>query len=232
MNSDIRVVRGLGIATIVLSSIGIAAGLAVALLMGVASTSLNDPVVVNALVEEMQSSGSSSAFDDPSAYSSYDFSGMSQDEVMEVASASIMLLVGLSVGFVVVQAVCLVAGIMALRASKDPAKLGAVFGWSIAAAVVSLFVGSIISLVLFILLAVFSSRARKAYAVTGGGYQPPMPGQPYQQQPNAPQQLGQPAQPQFPQQPGSSNPAQQGQVPPVPPQPPAPGSGENKPEGK
>ena len=73
MNSDLRVIRGLGIATIVLSSLGIAGGLVIALFMGIASTSLNDPAVVSALVSELQASGSSSsAFDGSSAYS-YDF---------------------------------------------------------------------------------------------------------------------------------------------------------------
>ena len=145
MNSDMRVMRGLGIATIVLSSLGIAGGLVIALFMGIASTSLNDPAVVNALVSELQSSGSSSsAFDGSSPYSSYDFSSMTQDEAMDVAQASIMLMVGLSFGYVVAKVVCLVAGIFALRASKNPAKLGGAFGWSIAAAAVSLFVGGMI----------------------------------------------------------------------------------------
>ena len=221
MNSDMRVMRGLGIATIVLSSLGIAGGLVIALFMGIASTSLNDPAVVNALVSELQSSGSSSsAFDGSSPYSSYDFSSMTQDEAMDVAQASIMLMVGLSFGYVVAKVVCLVAGIFALRASKNPAKLGGAFGWSIAAAAVSLFVGGMISLVLFVILSVFANRARKAFASMGGyGGQPPMPGQPYQQpmangwapqqyqqnqqlqQPQAPQQPQAQQQPQAPQQP-------------------------------
>ena len=219
MNSDLRVIRGLGIATIVLSSLGIAGGLVIALFMGIASTSLNDPAVVSALVSELQASGSSSsAFDGSSAYS-YDFSGMTQDEAMEMAQASIMLMVGLSFGYVIAKVVCLVAGILALRASKNPAKLGGAFGWSIAAAVISVFVGGMISLVLFIILTVFASRARKAFTAMGGyGYQPPMPGQSYNQpMPNsqAPQQPQPLQQPQAPQQPqASQQPGQQ--VPPAP----------------
>lgn len=213
MNPDSRIIRGVNIATIVLSALGIFGGLALALLMGMASVSLNDPSVVNALVSELQSSGStSSAFDGSSPYSSYDFSGMTQDEAMAVAGTSIVLMVGLSLGYVVCKVVCLVAGILALRNCNNPAKLGGAFGWTIAAAIVSLLVGGMISLVLFVISAVYINRARKAYMAGGGGgydyqqpqyYQQPqqngqMPQQGQQPTPQAPQQLQQPNQNQVP----------------------------------
>ena len=155
MNPDSRIIRGINIATIVLSALGIFGGLALALLMGMASVSLSDPSVVNALVSELQSSGStSSAFDGSSPYSSYDFSGMTQDEAMAVAGTSIVLMVGLSLGYVVCKVVCLVAGILALRNCNNPAKLGGAFGWTIAAAIVSFMVGGMISLVMFVISAV------------------------------------------------------------------------------
>lgn len=210
MNPDSRVVRGVSIAAIVLSALGILGGLVVALFMGIASTSLNDPAVVNALVSELQSSSSSSAFDGSSAYSTYDYSGMTQDEAMAVASASIFIMVGLSLGYVLCKVVCLVAGIIALRSCTNPAKLGGAFGWSIAAAIVSFLVGGMISMVLFIVSAVFVSRVRKAYAAApmgAYGYQQPQQYQQYQQ----PQQYQQGQQ--APQQPINQ------QVPPQPQQP-------------
>ena len=210
MNPDSRVVRGVSIAAIVLSALGILGGLVVALLMGIASTSLNDPAVVNALVSELQSSSSSSAFDGSSPYSTYDYSGMTQDEAMAVASASIFMMVGLSFGYVLCKVVCLVAGIIALRSCTNPAKLGGAFGWSIAAAIVSFLVGGMISMVLFIVSAVFVSRVRKAYAAApmgAYGYQQPQQYQQYQQ----PQQYQQGQQ--APQQPINQ------QVPPQPQQP-------------
>lgn len=210
MNPDSRVVRGVSIAAIVLSALGILGGLVVALFMGIASTSLNDPAVVNALVSELQSSSSSSAFDGSSPYSTYDYSGMTQDEAMAVASASIFIMVGLSFGYVLCKVVCLVAGIIALRSCTNPAKLGGAFGWSIAAAIVSFLVGGMISMVLFIVSAVFVSRARKAYAAApmgAYGYQQPQQYQQYQQ----PQQYQQGQQ--APQQPINQ------QVPPQPQQP-------------
>lgn len=210
MNPDSRVVRGVSIAAIVLSALGILGGLVVALFMGIASTSLNDPAVVNALMSELQSSSSSSAFDGSSPYSTYDYSGMTQDEAMAVASASIFIMVALSLGYVLCKVVCLVAGIIALRSCTNPAKLGGAFGWSIAAAIVSFLVGGMISTVLFIVSAVFVSRVRRAYAAApmgAYGYQQPQQYQQYQQ----PQQHQQGLQ--VPQQPTNQ------QVPPQPQQP-------------
>lgn len=227
MNPDSRVVRGVSIAAIVLSALGILGGLVVALFMGIASTSLNDPAVVNALVSELQSSSSSSAFDGSSPYSTYDYSGMTQDEAMAVASASIFIMVGLSLGYVLCKVVCLVAGIIALRSCTNPAKLGGAFGWSIAAAIVSFLVGGMISVVLFIVSAVFVSRVRKAYAAApmgAYGYQQPQQYQQYQQ----PQQYQQSQQainqqvPPQPQQPMQGQPSAAPQAPTAPQAPVAP----------
>lgn len=224
MNPDSRVVRGVSIAAIVLSALGILGGLVVALFMGIASTSLNDPAVVNALISELESSSTSSAFDGSSSYSSYDYSGMTQDEAMAVASASIFLMVGLSLGYVLCKVVCLVAGIIALRNCNNPAKLGGAFGWSIAAAIVSFLVGGMISTVLFIVSAVFISRVRRSYAAApmgAYGYQQPQqyqPPQQYQQGLQVPQQPTNRQVPPQPQQPtqGQSSAAPQAPVAPQP----------------
>lgn len=229
MNPDSRVVRGVSIAAIVLSALGILGGLVVALFMGIASTSLNDPAVVNALISELESSSTSSALDGSSSYSSYDYSGMTQDEAMAVASASIFLMVGLSLGYVLCKAVCLVAGIIALRNCNNPAKLGGAFGWSIAAAIVSFLVGGMISTVLFIVSAVFVSRVRRAYAAApmgAYGYQQPQQYQQYQQPQQHQQGLQVPQQPTNqqvppqPQQPAQGQPSAAPQAPAAP-QPPA-----------
>lgn len=217
MNPDSRVVRGVSIAAIVLSALGILGGLVVALFMGIASASLNDPTVVNALISELESSSTSSAFDGSSSYSSYDYSGMTQDEAMAVASASIFLMVGLSLGYVLCKVVCLVAGIIALRNCNNPAKLGGAFGWSIAAAIVSFLVGGMISMVLFIVSAVFISRVRRAYTAA------PMGAYGYQQYQQGLQVPQQPTNQQVPLQPQQSTQGQSSAAPqaPVVPQAPA-----------
>lgn len=144
---------------------------------------------------------------------------------MAVASASIFLMVGLSLGYVLCKVVCLVAGIIALRNCNNPAKLGTAFGWSIAAAIVSFLVGGMISMVLFIVSAVFVSRVRRAYAAApmgAYGYQQPqqyqqgfqVPQQPVNQQvPPQPQQPMQGQDPAAPQAPAAQQPAAAPQAP-------------------
>lgn len=238
MNQLSRTIHGLNIATIVLSALGILGGVAVAIFMGIASASLNDPAVVNALVDQLQASGSSSSAFDGSSASSYDFSSMTQDEAMAVAGTSIVMMVGLSLGYVLCKVVCLVAGILALRNCYNPAKLGGAFGWGIAAAIICLLTGSMVSMVLFIISVVFIGRLRKAASAGMPGYgyvQQPYQAQPYQQnqqpQPPAGQAPQQPIQPQLqngqqpasPQQPVEDQASQQSQaqVPPASQQPPS-----------
>ncbi len=88
---------------------------------------------------------------------------------MAVASASIFLMVGLSLGYVLLQGCLPGCGHHCLRNCNNPAKLGTAFGWSIAAAIVSFLVGGMISVVLFIVSAVFVSRVRRAYAAAPMG---------------------------------------------------------------
>lgn len=148
---------------------------------------------------------------------------------MAVATASIFIMVGLSLGYVLCKVVCLVAGIIALRNCNNPAKLGGAFGWSIAAAIVSFLVGGMISMVLFIVSAVFISRVRRAYAAApmgAYGYQQPQQYQQYQQPQQYQQGLQVPQQPvnqQVPPQPQQPNQNQSSAAPQAPaaPQPPA-----------
>lgn len=220
MNPDSRVVRGVSIAAIVLSALGILGGLVVALFMGIASASLNDPTVVNALISELESSSTSSAFDGSSSYSSYDYFDMTQDEAMAVASSSIFLMVGLSLGICAVQGYSAWLRASLLCATATTRKLGGAFGWSIAAAIVSFLVGGMISMVLFIVSAVFISRVRRAYTAAPMGAYGYQQYQQYQQGLQVPQQ---PTNQQVPLQPQQSTQGQSSAAPqaPVVPQAPA-----------
>ena len=105
---------------------------------------------------------------------------------------------------------CVQTTLDAFRLRHNPAKLGSAFGWSIAAAIVSFLVGGMISMVLFIVSAVFVSRVRRAYAAApmgAYGYQQP---QQYQQGFQVPQQPVNQQVPPQPQQP------MQGQAPAAP----------------
>lgn len=202
---DIRVLRGINIAALVLSIIGVLLGGAFALFMIVSSSALSDPQFFDALVAELQATSSgSAAFDGESAATAYDYSSMSEEELRAMASLGVNLVIGLSVGYAVLSGVGIVASALTLRNYTDPAKLGAAFGWTIAAIVGSLLLGSFVAGILFILSAFMNSRIRKVYRMSGGmsggsgpyaGYQQPQPGQ--YGQPIQPQQPGQPTQPQL-----------------------------------
>lgn len=186
MYPESRTIRGLNIATVILSGLGVFFGLLFLLMSFMASAALSDPAMVNQMVDQLlsSSSGTSSAFDGNSAYSySYDYSNMSGDEARVVVSSTGPLLIILSVGYLACRAVALVASILALRNYNNPAKLGGAFGWAIAAIVLQVFTGSLASAVLFIISAVFISKLRRAYRAgaytdgagsQGGTPQPPV----------------------------------------------------------
>lgn len=192
MDSDARVVRGVNIATIIISGLHILFALFLVIMLGLSTTMLTDPEFIDEVMHEMQSSGSS-AFDDDGYYNDYDYSGMSQAEAEAVVSMGITAVIAMGVGYLLCKVIALVAGIWALRNIKNPAKFGGIFGFAIAAIVVSVLTGAFISGALFVVSAVYVNRMRRAYLYTQQGYgQMPygyaQPGQP----PVQPGQTGQP----------------------------------------
>lgn len=189
------------------------------------SSMVSDPTFSDLLVQELQSSSSgSAAFDGNTPATTYDFSSMNEQQILEAATLGFNVLIAMAVGYLLLHVVGVVASIVSLRAIDAPEKLGRAFGWTIAAAVCTALVFSIITCVCFIIAAWLNSRIRKSFAASvqggysgpGGMYQGGMPqaggyGQsPYgqqgmslsQQQPGQ-QQAGQP----MPQQPMPQQPA-------------------------
>lgn len=219
MNSDVRIIRGLNIATLVFSIMGALIGGAFMALMISASSMLSDPTFFNAFVQELQAGSSgSSAFDGSSAANSYDYSSMSDEEIREAAVFGMNVVIGLAVGYLLLNVVGIAASIITLRALSTPEKLRSAFGWTIAGAVCQGVIFSIITCVCFVISAWMISRVRKSFAAYNQGfpYQGGMPqsgmyqGNPgqmnYPTQGNMPGQNGgygaqQPMQPQQPQQP-------------------------------
>lgn len=219
MNSDVRIIRGLNIATLVFSIMGALIGGAFMALMISASSMLSDPTFFNAFVQELQAGSSgSAAFDGSSAANSYDYSSMSDEEIREAAVFGMNVVIGLAVGYLLLNVVGIAASIITLRALSTPEKLRSAFGWTIAGAVCQGVIFSIITCVCFVISAWMISRVRKSFAAYNQGfpYQGGMPqsgmyqGNPgqmnYPTQGNMPGQNGgyaaqQPMQPQQPQQP-------------------------------
>ncbi len=189
------------------------------------SSMVSDPTFSDLLVQELQSSSSgSAAFDGNTPATTYDFSSMNEQQILEAATLGFNVLIAMAVGYLLLHVVGVVASIVSLRAIDAPEKLGRAFGWTIAAAVCTALVFSIITCVCFIIAAWLNSRIRKSFATSvqggysgpGGTYQGGMPqaggygqspyGQqgvsPSQQQPGQ-QQAGQP----MPQQPMPQQPA-------------------------
>lgn len=181
MDSDVRVVRGINIATAVVSSLLVVFSLFLIILLSLSSTMLTDPEFVDDVMSEMQSEGSS-AFDGDSYYDDYDYSGLSQEESKAVVTLGITTIIVMGVGYFLCKIVALIASIWALRAVKNPRKVGSAFGFAIAAIVVSVLTGSFISGALFVVSAVYLNRMRKAYKYAAGYGQAPygyaQPGQP------------------------------------------------------
>ncbi len=181
-----RTIRGLSIATIILSSIGVLFGLLFVILSFSYTAALNDPATANQIAHQLLSSNSagSTAFDGNSAYSySYSYSDMSADEAMVVVSSTGPLFIVMAFGYLICRGIGLLAAILAFRNCANPAKLGGAFGWSIAAAVLQVFTGMLVSAVLFIITAVFIGKLRSAWkmgaftdgdASQGGTPQPPV----------------------------------------------------------
>lgn len=161
-----RTIRGLNIATAILSGIFILFGLFALAICCMFNAALSDPATANQIANQLLSSQSSGsvAFDGNSAYSySYTYSGMTGEDALAIVMASGPMLVGLSVGYLIFRIVALVASILALRNYNNPAKLGGAFGWAIVAAVLQVFAGMMISAILFIISAVFIGKLRSAW---------------------------------------------------------------------
>lgn len=214
--SDMRVLKGLSIANIIIAALMLAfyAILAAALMFG--GSIATDPTVIG---EVMTDSELNVSLDGEQIT-------LTQNDVSDALSL-IVGMMGAFVGWLVLcSALCLVAAIMGVRGSGRVDRLGSAFGWAIAGAVLSFFGGGVplVGTILFVIAAVYANRARREpeqYAAYGYGYgqasgyeqqpyngqaawgQQPY-GQPYQQNQRPygqPQPYGQTAQAPFDQQP-------------------------------
>jgi hypothetical protein len=174
MTSNSSTIKGLSIACLVLSILGVLVGIGLVALFGMYSAYMSDPNVSAAVVDQVMKQGTSSAFDGSYAYSTAD--------VNTAMALSGGVFVGMGVGYLACRVVALVAAILALRNYNDAAKLRGAFIWGIIAIVLCVFTGSFISAVLFLILVIFISRARREFAAQqpAAMYGAPQPVQPVQ----------------------------------------------------
>lgn len=148
--SHAKAIRGLGIATVVVAAICIVLMVLVAAGLAFGTAAINDP--------SLSDSVSFGAVSGSIELDSFSFTDNPVFFLSVLMGAGVVLVVAL----VVCHIVALVAGVKAIRNSADTAKLGSVFGWSIAGAVTSLIGSNFVTMVLLIIVAVFAYMDRKA----------------------------------------------------------------------
>ena len=165
-----KIIRGLSIATVVLSAIAIAGCVIGLFALGAGGVAANEYGLDAVHYSQNHVDGSfATHWDDGYHHGSY---ALSDDDLMG------LLNFGLIVGAVAVvwellcAAVSLVAGIMGIRGANVKARLGGVFGWSIAGAVAAFLSGRIVTCVLLVIAAVYASKDKNAPEVVYAG----MPG--------------------------------------------------------
>ena len=194
--SHARTIRGLSIAVVILSVLSILGLIFSLAFIGVGGAALGS--------EEVRGAASYSLSMDPDSAYTMEQLGITEDD----AFGMLGLLLGLGAVYVFWGIICsivtLIAGIIGMRNYDKTDKLGKVFGWSIAGAVMAFLYGNIITLVLLIIAAVCASKDRKAstaipYGQPASYYSAPQPYAAPQPPYGAPQQPY--AAPQQPQQP-------------------------------
>lgn len=194
--SHARTIRGLSIAVVILSILSILGLIFSLAFIGVGSAALGN--------EEVRGAASYSLSMDPDSAYTMEQLGITEDD----AFGMLGFLLGLGAVYVFWGIICsivtLIAGIIGMRNYDKTDKLGKVFGWSIAGAVMAFLYGNIITLVLLIIAAVCASKDRKAstaipYGQPASYYSAPQPYAAPQPPYGAPQQPY--AAPQQPQQP-------------------------------
>lgn len=192
-NPHAGTIRGLGIATVILSILSILGLLLALIFLGAGGVALNDP--------GLQDSVSMSIEADPDTALQMEQLGITSDDALGIVG----IILGLGAAYIVWSVICcviaLIAGIKGIRNCKSVDKLSGVFGWSIAGAITSFLYGNIVVMILLIIAAVCASKDRKSSTAIPYG-QPAAytqaPGQQGYYAPQPPQQFNQAAQPQQP----------------------------------
>lgn len=181
-SSDARVVRGVSIAVIVLSSLALAGCLVLMIFLGIGGAVLGNPEFVSQMPVIHSDTGYTGTLDQYA--SSQDLATLGA-----LGTLSIGIAMAVTVGFMLCAAVSLVAGIMGLRQSGQSGKPGSAFGWAVAGAIAAFVTARWITAVLLVILAVYLNRMKSPSNTSTPQYydqpyapqQPPVP-------PTAPEQ--------------------------------------------
>lgn len=160
-----KTIKGLSIATIVLSSIAILGCLIGFFALGVGGFAANTYGLDAIHYSQNHVDHSMAAHMGDGYYGSYAFS---EDDLMGLLEFALVLgTIGIAWGLLCA-IVSLVAGIIGLRGANVPERLGRVFGWGIAGAVAAFLSGRIITCVLLVIAAVYASKDKNAPMLANG----------------------------------------------------------------
>lgn len=149
-NAHASSIKGLSIAVIILSALGILTAVLIMLFSGVLSAIImNDgPGLMNDMRYE---------YDGSSMY----FNDIDSDDVFFVSAIMMLFGGGLSIWLLICCVGGLVAGILGVMHAANPPKLGLVMGWAIAGTILSFLGGNVIAAVLLIIVAVFANSDKR-----------------------------------------------------------------------
>ena len=163
-SSDPKLIRGFGIANIVLSALSILLFILLGVLMGVMGSALTDPSLSGEISRSLQHDPEFMyEMDELYAY------GYTSADVNAIMDITALMFGGLGVMIAIcalLSVVSLIAGIMAVRYYKNPEKMGLLFGWSLAGAICALICGRIISVVLLVLQTICAHKQRQIASST------------------------------------------------------------------
>lgn len=175
-SSDARVVRGVSIAVIILSSLTLAGCIVLMIVLGIGGAMLGNPEFVSQMPVVHSGAGYTGTLDQYA--SSQDLAALGA-----LGTLSIGIAIAVTVGFMLCAAVSLIAGIMGLRQSGQSGKPGSAFGWAVAGAIAAFVTARWITAVLLAVMAVYLNRMKNPANMQT----PPYYGQPYApQQPPVP----------------------------------------------
>ena len=152
-NAHAGAIKGLSIATIVLSALGILGAILVMVFSGVLGAVMLDSGV--AYHFEYNADGSITGGG----------TSLDPDEAFFISMLMMLIGGGLGIWVLVCCIVGLIAGIFGTMHAANPQKLGFVMGWAIAGAILSFLGGNIVTVVLLVIVAVFANSDKRACGV-------------------------------------------------------------------
>lgn len=165
-----KALKGLSIAVIILSALAL-----LGCIIGIVFTMVAGSIATTYAPQYLDS------YYDGDYGSSYELAQDAEDAMAMLALAGIVG-AGLLGWAILCSVVTLIAGIVGLRNAANPAKLGSVFGWSVAGAIVGLIGGGFVTMVLCIIMAVFANKDKQlvesglyGYAAYPAGAMPVQP---------------------------------------------------------